>query len=318
MITDVLPDDVASAPGLLADFQIIKAIKDHNLLIAYNDLRGRSNWEEIQVRHASFALTIADHKYKSLRFTDANRVQLIQEAPHGGVIVIPPGAIMLLYSSEIVRIPKDVSCRATVVGTIFSAGLVAEHTFADPGYDGRLGFTVVNVSPRTIPIACGEPLARLEFNRLAKPVHHPHPGEDEKKEDLKRTVLPQEDVDDSGEIDEILLRIKSFGPDERLDRRHVYGAKLFQSQIAQKLLQRVDRLTLGLYFAVFATLAACFGILALWSGRDVTTVWTKVARVLAAISVLVPVSLTAGVKRFRHVFLQVLIDLVRKKDSSPN
>jgi len=75
-------------------------------------------------------------------------------------------------------------------------------------------------------------------------------------------------------------------------------------------------LTLGLYFAFGVMFAACFGVLALWSGRDAITVWTQITRVLAAISVLVPVSLTAFKKRFRHVFVQVLIDLA-KKDTSP-
>jgi dCTP deaminase len=50
-------------------------------------------------------------------------------------------------------------------------------TYADPGFTGRLGITLCNVSHRHIVIKYGQPIAKIEFSLLAEPVSSPYSGQ---------------------------------------------------------------------------------------------------------------------------------------------
>jgi dCTP deaminase len=51
------------------------------------------------------------------------------------------------------------------------------NTYADPGFEGKLGITLYNGSRRYILIRPGEHIAKIEFVVLAKPVKHPYSGQ---------------------------------------------------------------------------------------------------------------------------------------------
>jgi len=51
------------------------------------------------------------------------------------------------------------------------------NTYADPGFEGRLGITLWNNSNRYVLIKPDLQIAKIEFQRLPKPVSHPYTGQ---------------------------------------------------------------------------------------------------------------------------------------------
>jgi len=95
----------------------------------------------------------------------------------GGAYLLKPNCYVVSIVKEGIDLPENVLARILTKGRLFSIGLLPVNTYADPGFEGRLGITLYNGSRRYIQIEPGEPIAKIEFVVLPKPVAHPYHGQ---------------------------------------------------------------------------------------------------------------------------------------------
>jgi NTP pyrophosphatase (non-canonical NTP hydrolase) len=62
-------------------------------------------------------------------------------------------------------------------GSLFSIGLSAVATYADPGFHGRIGIVTQNISDRYIVLPELEPIAKVDFTILETPANRPYRGQ---------------------------------------------------------------------------------------------------------------------------------------------
>jgi deoxycytidine triphosphate deaminase len=222
-----LPHDIGQPSGLLTDGDIRAAVNQGFLLTGHEDENVRYSSYELRTgRHD--ILSFADDGERHTTPVGANSVRL------------EPGQTARVWAAEEVRIPTNVLARVTTVGQIFSTGLAAENTFADPGYDGPLYVTLSNISHKVLTIPYGEPLARIEFYRLGKPVDRPHAGGGAQRPSFVQWATPERlSVETLGNqrSEDWLKAIAAFGDSERYDWRHCAA-----SHVATATLGEMERL----------------------------------------------------------------------------
>lgn len=85
----------------------------------------------------------------------------------GTQIIIPPGQFANLLTLETVRIPDDAIGFISMKFTLKQPGLVNVSGFhVDPGYEGKLLFSVYNAGPQSVPITHGTPAFLLWYCAL--------------------------------------------------------------------------------------------------------------------------------------------------------
>lgn len=93
----------------------------------------------------------------------------------GGELVIPPGQFALLLTEEFVQIPNHVMGFISLKFSIKGTGLINVSGFhVDPGYSGRLIFSVYNAGPSAIHMTRGQDLFLLWLADLDKPSVYPY------------------------------------------------------------------------------------------------------------------------------------------------
>jgi len=99
------------------------------------------------------------------------------EVPMDGKVIIKPGHRVVLITHEEIDVPNDVLARVVSKGSLFSVGLSAVATYADPGFRGRMGIVTQNISDKYIVLPLREPIAKIDFTRLSGPVLRPYRGQ---------------------------------------------------------------------------------------------------------------------------------------------
>lgn len=88
----------------------------------------------------------------------------------GAPIAVPPGQFAFLLTEEKVTIPPELMGLISIKATYKLKGLVNVSGFhVDPGWSGRLVFTVFNAGPATIQLERGLPLFLLWIAELDEP-----------------------------------------------------------------------------------------------------------------------------------------------------
>lgn len=95
----------------------------------------------------------------------------------GDNAIIKPGHQVVLITREELDIPPNVLARIVSKGSLFSIGLSAVSTYADPGFSGRIGIVTHNISSKYILIPVGEPIAKIDFSRLSSPATRTYRGQ---------------------------------------------------------------------------------------------------------------------------------------------
>jgi dCTP deaminase len=80
-------------------------------------------------------------------------------------------------AASILQLFSTLLGRILTKGRLFSVGILPVNTYADPGFTGRLGITLYNASQRYLKISPGEPIAKIEFSVLPKPVSREYRGQ---------------------------------------------------------------------------------------------------------------------------------------------
>jgi deoxycytidine triphosphate deaminase len=261
-----LPNDFSPPVGLLTDADIKKAL-------AKGFLFEQGTCTEANAKYASYEIRVGGF-FEILRFEGSTVSHLPREADAGSSIEISPGSTVLITAEEVFRIPTDVFAKVTTVGQIFSSGLAAENTFADPGYTGPLYITVSNISTRTLSIKKGDPLARVEFHRLAQPVEKPHLGYQGRRPSFVRAMVDtkvREMLRDKT-IKELLEEMVNRSVDDALHHRFARSEILIEKahleieglRLAQSALKRFRYLSAFLVGMVTLFLSEYSGVLNLF------------------------------------------------------
>lgn len=99
-------------------------------------------------------------------FITSNPSDATQVAP-GMKIAIPPGQFGLLITKEVVFVPDDAIAFISIRGSIKFQGLVNVSGFhVDPGFRGRLKFSVYNAGSKTIVLDQDQPIFMIWYSDL--------------------------------------------------------------------------------------------------------------------------------------------------------
>jgi dCTP deaminase len=92
-------------------------------------------------------------------------------------ILLKPKQTLVIITLESLRLPNDILGRILTKGMLFSIGILPVNTYADPGFSGRLGIVMHNLSNSYIKLQSGDTIAKIEFSRLEHPVSRPYEGQ---------------------------------------------------------------------------------------------------------------------------------------------
>lgn len=100
-------------------------------------------------------------------------------------IIIPPGQFGLLITEETVHIPADILALISIKSSVKIRGLINVSGFhVDPGFQGKLKFSVYNAGSNPVVLEVGKPLFPIWFCRLAMPDKEPYDGVHKKQSSI--------------------------------------------------------------------------------------------------------------------------------------
>ena len=172
---------------------------------------------------AAYTLRVGDEIYVSpdqkIKNPDRHTRQTLTK---GESFAIPPGQCSFLLTEEEVMVPNDALAFISIKGRIKFKGLINISGFhVDPGYSGRLLFSVLNAGPKPLHLRQGQKLFLIWFADLDGPT-------EQKKKDRGSDGIDPEMVNGiSGEI----LSLQSLS-----DKQRVLENKMTQQKIKVDIL----------------------------------------------------------------------------------
>lgn len=151
--------------GSIVDEDLIRLAGAKQLII--------EEFEEDCVRQACYELRAGDIFYEVQSPAEDKRVVI----PQDGGYILRPHCYAVSIVKEKLCLPSNVMGRILAKGRLFSIGILPINTYADPGFQGRLGIILYNASHRYILIKPGERIAKIEFSRLSKSVTRAYSGQ---------------------------------------------------------------------------------------------------------------------------------------------
>lgn len=118
-------------------------------------------YRESRVTNCSYELSLGTQVF----VTEDDKTR--RDIAIGKQIQIPPGQFANLLTEETVSVPDDALGLISMKFTLKQPGLVNVSGFhVDPGYTGRLLFSVYNAGPQAVPITSGKPAFLLWYCSL--------------------------------------------------------------------------------------------------------------------------------------------------------
>lgn len=119
-----------------------------------------------RVDGAAYTMRMGDEAYVSPEGRK-NRKPTLHQLAYEQAVEIPTGQFAFLLTREFVRIPHDMIAFINMKNGLKSSGLVNVSGFhVDPGYNGKLVFSVFNAGPKTITVRQNDPAFLIWFARL--------------------------------------------------------------------------------------------------------------------------------------------------------
>lgn len=117
-----------------------------------------------KVRPANYDLRLGDQYYIS----SEKHPKRLKE---GGFLVIEPGDFAILTTHEYMYVPDDLLGLISLRYKYKKIGLINISGFhVDPGYVGKLSFSVYNAGPKSVILKHKEPVFMILFDKLEEPV----------------------------------------------------------------------------------------------------------------------------------------------------
>lgn len=119
-----------------------------------------------RINGATYELSLGNEIFTTNDQTNTKKVYR-----DGDQISIEPGQFAILITKEIVDLPDNILAFISIKFRIKFQGLVNISGFhVDPGFNGRILFSVFNAGSRPIPLTIGEPTFLIWFNQLSSSV----------------------------------------------------------------------------------------------------------------------------------------------------
>ncbi len=164
-----------------------------------------------RVVHGAYELSLGKEAY-STSSKDGRKTLLAE----GEQFVIPPGQFAMLLTEEAVKIPNSTIGLISIKAGIKFRGLVNVSGFhVDPGYTGKLKFSVYNAGSKNIVLARNQAVFLLWLNNLDFPTKDPYPASGSTNEITATDVMNiQGEVASPGElkgsIDSLRTELRNF------------------------------------------------------------------------------------------------------------
>ena len=149
--------------GTLSDTEISESCSQGDLIV--------ENYAPRNVHQSCYELRASNVYYD---IADQRRKYVLAE---GEFILIKPRQLLVIITLEKISLPQDILARILTKGKLFSIGLLPVNTYADPGFYGKLGIVLYNLSNDYLKIFPGESIAKMEFSRLMVPVEAQYRGQ---------------------------------------------------------------------------------------------------------------------------------------------
>ena len=123
---------------------------------------------------AAYTLHVGREAYVSpdgsIVSSDRHTREIVEE---GGSLAIPPGQFAFLVSEENVAVPDNAIAFISIKARVKFRGLINISGFhVDPGYRGRLLFSVLNAGPRPLHVRQGQELFLIWYADLDGSTHN--------------------------------------------------------------------------------------------------------------------------------------------------
>lgn len=116
-----------------------------------------------RIDNVAYELSLGDEAY----LTDSSTGKKEKLDEKNMQIVIKPGQFALLLTDEVVSIPNDILAFISIKFSQKIKGLINVSGFhVDPGFKGKIIFSVYNAGPTTIVLEKGEPYFMIWFSQL--------------------------------------------------------------------------------------------------------------------------------------------------------
>ncbi|MBI2811315.1 MAG: deoxycytidine triphosphate deaminase [Candidatus Melainabacteria bacterium] len=117
---------------------------------------------ESQVKHGAYEMSLGHEA-----FITSDDKGMKQPLAEGEQFVIPPGQFGLLITKEEIQIPPDAMGFISIKASIKFSGLVNVSGFhVDPGFSGKLKFSVYNAGSRNVVLTNGQSVFLIWFSDL--------------------------------------------------------------------------------------------------------------------------------------------------------
>lgn len=160
--------------GFLTDRDIIK--KGQELL--------GDQFNQEHARRASYDLSLGEEVYISGK----EYPKLLSATDQ--FVSLPRGQFALLMTREYVKMPKDYLGFISIRVGKKEQGLINVSGFhVDPGFEGKITFSVFNAGPSDVVLEYGEAKFMIFFYKLREPVLRPYDAERQKQKQLQTDVV---------------------------------------------------------------------------------------------------------------------------------
>ena len=154
-------------------------------------------YRKSRVQHAAYELSLG----AEVITTSDGTLRVLDPVPEGeeegGHINIEPGQLAMLITEEVVAIPTGYLGFISIKASIKLSGLVNISGFhVDPGFVGRLKFSVYNAGSDPIPLRRGQPTFLLWFAELDQTTEDAYDG----KHKLQRHISSKDIESIQGEL----------------------------------------------------------------------------------------------------------------------
>lgn len=149
--------------GVLNDKEIKEYVRDGKLIC--------EDYEEKNIKQACYELRVGNAYYDLSSGGDKYSID------EDKAIVLKPHQRIVIVTKEKLIIPNDILARIITKGSLFSIGISPVCTYADPGFQGKLGIVIQNVSNDYIKIPSGMSIAKIEFSKLEYAVENEYHGQ---------------------------------------------------------------------------------------------------------------------------------------------
>ena len=133
-----------------------------------------SPYSHSKVSCASYELHVGTESYVTPVYDAKLQERTKRRLSKGDSIVIPKGQFAFLITDEIVKVPEDAVAFISIKAKIKFRGLINVSGFhVDPGYSGRLVFSVYNAGGGDVLLDCGGAAFLIWYASLDKPSSKP-------------------------------------------------------------------------------------------------------------------------------------------------